>query len=183
MFPTEIVALIPRLRAYAKVLTRSGAEADDLVQDALMRAWRYRSSFEPGSNLKAWTFKILRNEFSTRLRGDRGVVEDVDGWFAAQRVSQPEQEWKVRHGELLHSLDQLSPETRDALLLVCGSGLTYQEAAEALGCAIGTVKSRISRARARLAEILDWSPADHRDERRATSRAAAHLHSTQPHQA
>lgn len=136
-------------------LTRSPSEADDLVQDALMRAWRYRSGFKPGTNLEAWLCAILRNCFYTGLQKNRRTVADVDGRHAAQLSSPPDQEWRLRYSELLEALKQLSAETRDALLLVVGAGLTYEDAAEITGCAVGTLKSRVHRARTHLAEITD----------------------------
>jgi RNA polymerase sigma-70 factor, ECF subfamily len=137
-------------------LTRSSAEADDLVQDALVRAWQFRDGFKAGSNLKAWLYKILRNTFYTQSVRRRRTVQDVEGRFAAQLVSDPEQEWRLAYDELLTALSKLSPDTRDALLLVVAAGLTYEEAAEVACCAVGTMKSRVNRARERLAELTDF---------------------------
>lgn len=96
-FAAEIHALAPRLRAYAMALTRSSADADDLVQETLMRAWRSRERFEPGTNLKAWLHMILRNAFYTQAHKTRGTVQDVDGRLAGQLTSQPDQEWRLRY--------------------------------------------------------------------------------------
>lgn len=155
VFRDGVVALIPQMRAYALALTRSSAEADDLVQDALMRAWRYRTTFDPNTQLKPWLFKILRNQLYTDSAKRRFFVEDVDGRFAATLVAEPDQDWRLEYGELLAALATLSDETRDALLLVLGAGLSYEEAAEVCGCAIGTLKSRVHRARDILARQLD----------------------------
>jgi RNA polymerase sigma-70 factor (ECF subfamily) len=154
-FKDRVVALMPMLRGYAMALTRSSSDADDLVQDTLVRAWRYRSGFQPGTNLEAWLCAILRNCLYSTKTKHRRIVEDVDGRHAAQLSCQPDQEWRLRYSELLEALKLLSAETRDALLLVVGAGLTYEDAAQVCGCAVGTLKSRVHRARAHLAEITD----------------------------
>ncbi|WP_374576204.1 sigma-70 family RNA polymerase sigma factor [Phenylobacterium sp.] len=157
-FQDQVVALIPRLRAYAMSLAGSSAEADDIVQEALMRAWRFRDGYQMGTNLRAWLYRIVRNAFYTHAAKRKDTVEDVDGRWAATLSCTPEQEWRVQYGELLRALRQLSPEARDALLLVVSSGLSYQEAAEICGCAVGTMKSRVNRARSRLARLMDLDP-------------------------
>lgn len=154
-FRDGMIALIPKLRAYATLLTGRTSEADDLVQDTLVRAWRFQKSYSPDTNLKAWLFKILRNEFYGQVQRGRRIVQDVDGQMAAQLQSAPEQEWRVSHRELVEGLKALTPDTREALLMVTVSGFTYPEAAELCGCAVGTLKSRVNRARARLAELID----------------------------
>jgi RNA polymerase sigma-70 factor, ECF subfamily len=154
-FKDQVVELIPPLRGYAMTLAGSGPEADDLVQEALMRAWRSREGFQAGTNMKAWLFKIVRNAFYTHAVKRRNTVQDVDGRMAAQLSASPEQEWRLRYGELLAALQRLTPEAREALLLVAGSGLSYEDAAEVCGCAVGTMKSRVNRARDRLAELVD----------------------------
>jgi RNA polymerase sigma-70 factor (ECF subfamily) len=153
-FKAELVALIPKLRAYALVLTRSSSDADDLVQEALLRAWKYQASYGEGTSLKAWVFRILRNEFLTRSKAERHV-QDTDGKLAAQLVTNPDQEFVVRYGELIEGLRQLSDATREALLLTAGAGLTYGEAAELCDCPVGTIKSRVNRAREILAEHFE----------------------------
>lgn len=159
-FRDEVIALIPPLRGYAMALTRSSAEADDLVQEALVRAWQFRSGFRVGTNLKAWLYKILRNTFYTQAEKRRKTVQDVDGKLAAQLACNPEQEWRLVYDELLGALGRLTNDTRDALLLVVAAGLTYEEAAEITGCAVGTMKSRVNRARERLAHLIDFDLAD-----------------------
>jgi RNA polymerase sigma-70 factor (ECF subfamily) len=154
-FKDQVIALIPPLRGYAMSLTGCSADADDLVQDALMRAWRSRAGFEMGTNLKAWMFKIVRNTFYTSMAKRRRTVQDVDGKLAAKMACSPEQEWRVQYGELLAAMDRLTPDAREALLLVVASGLSYEEAAEVCGCAVGTLKSRVNRARERLAKLID----------------------------
>lgn len=155
-FRDEVVALIPPLRGYAIALTRSSSDADDLVQDALVRAWQFRSGFRVGTNMKAWLYKILRNTFYTQSEKRLRTVQDVDGKLAGQLVCNPDQEWRLVYDELLEALGHLSQDTRDALLLVVAAGLTYEEAAEITGCAVGTMKSRVNRARERLAKLTDF---------------------------
>ncbi|MDG2520356.1 sigma-70 family RNA polymerase sigma factor [Caulobacter segnis] len=154
-FMRDVTAYIPQLRGYAASLTGSLADADDLVQEMLLRVCRHRSQFQEGTNLRAWLHTILRNVFYSRLRRERSMVQDVEGRHAAQLGQAPDQEWRLRFGELLQALDKITPEQREALILVVVSGLSYEEAAEVCGCAVGTIKSRINRARDRLATLLD----------------------------
>ncbi len=154
----SVTALIPHLRGYAIALIRSSADADDLVQETLSRAWRYRNSYVPGSNLKAWLFRILRNCFNSEFVRRRPIVQDVEGRIAAQLIQAPEQEWFVRYREMLDALALLSETCREALLLVVASGLSYEEAAVITGAAVGTVKSRVNRARRHLSILLDEDP-------------------------
>jgi RNA polymerase sigma-70 factor (ECF subfamily) len=155
-FEDQVVAMIPQMRAYAMSLTGSSVEADDIVQDSLMRALRFREGFEMGTNLRAWLYRIVRNTFYSAAAKRRDTVEDVDGYWAGRLTSSPDQEWRVQYGEILEAMDQLTPDSRDALLLVVASGLSYQEAADVCGCAIGTMKSRVNRARERLAQLVDF---------------------------
>jgi RNA polymerase sigma-70 factor (ECF subfamily) len=148
----SVTALIPQLRAYAIALTRSSTEADDLIQETLTRAWRFRDNFD-GQHLKAWLFKILRNCFHTEIASRRGVVEDVEGRAASQLSCGPEQEWYMRYRELLEAIGRLTPLCREAILLVVASGLSYEEAAHIAGCAVGTMKSRVIRARTLLVQL------------------------------
>ncbi len=155
-FKNELVALMPRLRGYAMALTGSASEADDLVQDALVRAWRFRDSFQEGSNLKAWVCKILRNTFYTNAVSRRNTVQDVEGKFAAKLSSEPDQEWRLQYSELMSALEELTKDARDALLMVVAAGLSYEQAAEIAGCPVGTMKSRVKRAREALAAMIDF---------------------------
>ena len=157
-FRAELVAMIPKLRGYAMALTRSSAEADDLVQDALLRAWRFRDGFQADGNMGAWMSKILRNTFYTSVRARAATVQDVDGKHAAQVACEPDQEWRLKHAELLRAISQLTDLTREALLLVVAQGMSYEEAAEISGCPVGTMKSRVNRGRERLAQLLDGAP-------------------------
>lgn len=151
----EMLALAPKLRAQAGALTQGRGDAEDLVQETLMRAWQFRHTYREGTYLRAWLYRILRNVYLAAVSGRLQTVQDVDGKFTARLAHEPEQEWRVRVGELRQELAQMPPQNRAALVLVAGSGLTYDEAAEVLGCSAGTVKSRVSRARDRLAETFD----------------------------
>jgi RNA polymerase sigma-70 factor (ECF subfamily) len=154
-FKHELVQLIPHLRAFARTLCGDPAAADDLAQDAMMKAWDARSSFQMGTNMKAWTFMILRNQFySEKRRSWRQSQLDQE---AAERtlVAVDDPEAPVALDELRQGLAMLPPEQREALILVGAGGFAYEEAAEICGCAVGTVKSRVSRARRALHAILD----------------------------
>ena len=151
----DVIALIPALRAFAWSLSHNSADADDLVQDTLIKAWTHRAKFEPGTNLRAWLFTILRNTYYTAVVKRRREVADEDGKHAATLSSAPTQDWSVAVHSLRNALKQLPHEHREALVLVGAAGMTYEEAAEICGCALGTIKSRVNRARARLLRIMD----------------------------
>ena len=154
-FKTHLVALIPQLRAFARTLTGDATAADDLAQDAMMKAWDARASFEMGTNMKAWTFMILRNQFySEKRRSWRQTQLDQE---AAERtlVAIDDPAGPVALDELRLGLGMLPAEQREALILVGAGGFAYEEAAEICGCAVGTVKSRVSRARRALQAILE----------------------------
>lgn len=150
-----VLPQIPSLRAFAWSLSHNSSDADDLVQDTLTKAWTYRDRFAPGSNLRAWLFTILRNTWYSAAAKRRREVADEDGHHAAGLVSEASQDWSMALGSLRQALDQLPPEHREAIVLVGAAGLSYEEAAEIAGCAVGTIKSRVNRARNRLAAILD----------------------------
>jgi RNA polymerase sigma-70 factor (ECF subfamily) len=150
-----IAAKAPALRAFAWSLARNPADADDLVQETLTKAWSSRDRFEPGTNLRAWLFTILRNSWYSTLARRRREVEDEDGRHAARLIAEGNQEWSVELEALRAALDDLPPTHREAIVLVGAAGLSYEEAAEIAGCALGTIKSRVNRARARLAEALE----------------------------
>lgn len=150
----DMLAAIPKLRAFAISLCGRTARADDLVQETLVRAWANIKSFEPGSNMVAWLYTILRNEFYSEFRKRRREVADADGKYAAKLASPPTQEGHMQFLDFRAALDKLAPDHREALILIGASGLSYEEAAGVCGCAVGTMKSRVSRARVRLAELL-----------------------------
>jgi RNA polymerase sigma-70 factor, ECF subfamily len=149
------VALIPHLRAFARTLTGDPTAADDLAQDAMMKAWDARGSFQMGTNMKAWTFMILRNQFySEKRRSWRQTQLDQE---TAERtlVAVDDPHAPIALDELRLGLAMLPAEQREALVLVGAGGFAYEEAAEICNCAVGTVKSRVSRARRALQAILD----------------------------
>jgi len=157
----DVVAMIPALRAFAWSLCHNGSDADDLVQDTLIKAWTNRDKFELGTNLRAWLFTILRNTYYTQAIRRRREVRDESGEYAANVRTPPTQDWSVAMRALQAALNQLPDEHREALILVGAAGLSYEEAAEICGCALGTIKSRVNRARARLLKIMDAeAPAD-----------------------
>jgi RNA polymerase sigma-70 factor, ECF subfamily len=151
----DVVALIPALRAFAWSLSHNASDADDLVQEALTKAWAHRDRFEPGTNLRAWMFTILRNTYYTSLARRRREVSDESGKYAATLTAPPTQDWSVELKNLEASLLRLPAEHREALILVGAAGMTYEEVAEICGCALGTIKSRVNRARAKLIRLLD----------------------------
>jgi RNA polymerase sigma-70 factor (ECF subfamily) len=154
-FKRELVGLIPHLRAFARTLCGDAAAADDLAQDAVMKAWDARASYQMGTNMKAWTFMILRNQFySEKRRSWRQTQLDQE---AAERtlVATDDPSAPLALDELRQALGMLPSEQREALILVGAGGFAYEEAAEICGCAVGTVKSRVSRARRALQAILE----------------------------
>jgi RNA polymerase sigma-70 factor (ECF subfamily) len=154
-FKRELIGLIPHLRAFARTLAGDPTAADDLAQDAMMKAWDARASYQMGTNMKAWTFMILRNQFySEKRRSWRQTQLDQE---AAERtlVAVDDPEAPVALDELRQGLGMLPPEQREALILVGAGGFAYEEAADICGCAVGTVKSRVSRARRALQAILE----------------------------
>lgn len=151
----ELLQTIPSLRAFAVSLCGNATRADDLVQEALVKAWANFASFREGTNLRAWLFTILRNEYYSQMRKKGREVEDADGEIAARVPVQGQQTGHIEMQEMKRALVQLPYDQREAIILVGASGMSYQEAAEICGIAVGTVKSRVSRARARLAELLD----------------------------
>jgi RNA polymerase sigma-70 factor (ECF subfamily) len=151
----QVVAMIPALRAFAWSVSRNGSDADDLVQDTLIKAWTHRDKFEPGTNLRAWLFTILRNTYYTAIVRRRREVRDEDDQHAQSLTSAPTQEWGLAMRSLQAALRKLPHEHREALILVGAAGLSYEEAAEICGCALGTIKSRVNRARTRLMRLME----------------------------
>ncbi len=143
----QLIAEVPALRAFALSLTLNRAGADDLVQETVLKAWTKLDSFEEGTNLRAWLVMSLRNTFISMKRKGRYEVEDVDGAAAAQGIQIPEQEGAIELAQFRGALAKLPDEVREALVLVGGSGFSYEEAAAICSCPIGPIKSRVSRAR------------------------------------
>jgi RNA polymerase sigma-70 factor, ECF subfamily len=159
-FKEGLLASLPNLRAFAISLTSDGDRADDLVQETVLRALANRSSFQEGTKLQAWLFTILRNAHYTQHRRRAREVEDADGAYASRLGTPPDQLDRLHVQELGAALAQLSTEQREALLLVGAEGLSYEDAAVICGCALGTIKSRVNRARLRLAELLGYTRGD-----------------------
>ena len=155
-----ILNAVPSLRAFAISLCGNVDRADDLVQETLLRALANIDSFQPGTNMSAWLFTILRNHFRSEYRKRRREVEDVEGHYAETLKSQPDQIGQVEFREFREALAQLPPDQREALVLVGASGFSYEEAAHICGCAVGTIKSRVNRARTRLAELMGVESAE-----------------------
>jgi RNA polymerase sigma-70 factor (ECF subfamily) len=155
-----MLGAVPSLRAFAISLSGNVDRADDLVQETLLRAWANLNSFEPGTNMSAWLFTILRNLFRSEYRKRRREVADSEGTYAETLKTQPEQTSRVEFEEFRTALAKLPSDQREALILVGASGFSYEEAAGICGCAVGTIKSRVNRARTRLAELMSIESVD-----------------------
>ena len=149
-----MLRLVPNLRAFAVSLCGNIERADDLVQETLLKAWNNIDDFEEGTNLRAWLFTILRNTYFSDCRRRRREVEDRDGAKAADLSVHPEQPGHLDMQDFRRALDALPADQREALVLVGAAGFSYEEAAEISGCAVGTIKSRVNRARTKLGELL-----------------------------
>ena len=148
---------IGSLRAFALSLTRNAATADDLVQDTLVKAWTNIDKFETGTNMRAWLFTILRNTFYSLRRKRKREVEDTDGTLGESLATKPDHDGRLALRDFMTAFDQLPDTQREALVLIGAQGLAYEEAAEVCGVAVGTIKSRVGRARTRLAELMHLS--------------------------
>jgi RNA polymerase sigma-70 factor, ECF subfamily len=153
-FRERLLKEIAPMRAFAVSLCGNFATADDLVQDSLLKAWGAADSFTPDTNFRAWLFTILRNTYYSLYRKRSREVQDVDGDYASRLAVAPVQESRIELSEFRRALAMLSDEHREVLIMVGASGMSYEEAAEACGVPVGTVKSRVNRARVRLGEIL-----------------------------
>jgi RNA polymerase sigma-70 factor (ECF subfamily) len=163
-FQQGLLTAVPRLRAFAIGLCGNIETADDLVQETLLRAWANQTSFRLGTNMMGWLYVILRNAFYAEFRKRRHEVADIEGQHAATLITEPGQEGHIEFEEFRLALLRLPPDQREALLLIGASGLSYEEAAKICGCAVGTMKSRVSRGRARLAALLISEEAVSRDD-------------------
>lgn len=150
----ELIEHLPAMRAFALNLTRNPATADDLVQDAVVKAWANFDKFKPGTNLRAWLFTILRNTYYSLYRKRRREVEDPNGKMAMQLSEKPAHDGHLAMTDFRAAFAQLTDEQREVLILVGAEGFSYEDAAEMCGCAVGTIKSRTYRARKRLAELM-----------------------------
>jgi RNA polymerase sigma-70 factor (ECF subfamily) len=153
-FKRELLSTLPSLRAFAVSLSGRHDKADDLVQDTVMKAWAKQDSFEMGTNMKAWLFTILRNEFYSQMRKRGREVQDTDGAFTERLSVHPSQYGLMDLSDFKAALDKLPDDQREAIILIGASGFSYEEAADICKCAVGTMKSRVSRARTKLQEIL-----------------------------
>jgi RNA polymerase sigma-70 factor (ECF subfamily) len=154
-FKRELTDAIPHLRAFARGLCGRADMADDLVQETMLKAWTARDRFEAGTSMRAWTFVILRNAYLTDMRRNR-FRGDYDEGVAERILTAPaDQEGPMHLGDMHRALMTLPPERREALLLVGAGGFSYEEAAKICDCAVGTIKSRVGRARATLNEMLE----------------------------
>jgi RNA polymerase sigma-70 factor (ECF subfamily) len=153
-FSRLLLPVLPELRAFALSLTHDGVWADDLVQETLLRAWSGAEQFQEGSNIGTWLFTILRNLFYTEHRRRRREVDDPQGKRAASLRIGPEQPSHLEFEDVRIALRRLVPVNREALILVGAQGLSYEQAAEVWGVAVGTIKSRVNRARVHLMELL-----------------------------
>lgn len=150
----ELISHLPALRAFAISLTRSRSRADDAVQEAVLKALTNFDKFEYGSNMRAWLFTILRNAYYSNQRKFNREQSDTDGLLAESLAVKPAHDGFLQFRDFLKAFDRLPDEQREVLILVGASGFSYEEAAETTGVPIGTIKSRINRARAKLAEDL-----------------------------
>lgn len=156
--PKEVlIASIPDMRGFARSLTRNRAAADDLMQEALLKAWKNIESYKPGTNMKAWLFTIIRNTYYTHHQKMKREVPDVEGAFSDKLAVKPDHDGRLHLRDFRQAFETLPVEQREALVLVGVQGFSYEEAAEMAGVKIGTIKSRINRARDRLADMLELS--------------------------
>src|SRR5229473_3730580 len=154
MMKDDLVALLPDLRAFARFMCREREAADDLVQNTVLAALDKHDQFAPGTNLKGWLFTIMRNRFYSDLRTQRRRPASIDNDAAAPLAAVDNPEATLALKELSSALWQLSPQAREALVLVGAGGFSYEEAATLCGCSVGTLKARVSRARKQLASRM-----------------------------
>jgi RNA polymerase sigma-70 factor, ECF subfamily len=166
-FKAQMVALIPSLRAFARSLCGNPDMADDLAQEAMTRAWKARQSFTMGTNFRAWMFMIVRNIFYTTIRKNSRMTS-WDPEIAERVLVEPAtQHVGIELQDVQKALNKLPPVQREMLMLVAAEGVSYEEAAIIAGCAIGTVKSRVARARSALVRLMDGQEPDLDDEDRS----------------
>jgi RNA polymerase sigma-70 factor, ECF subfamily len=158
IFRDQLVAIIPSLRAFARALCGNREMADDMAQDAMVRAWAARKSYQPDTNFRAWMFKILRNNYYTAFRKNARTTSWDPEVAERLLVVGPSQEMTIHVADVAAALGKLPAEQREVLMMVAAGGLSYEDAADTIGCAIGTVKSRVARGRAALARLIDGPP-------------------------
>ncbi|MEY1557582.1 RNA polymerase sigma factor [Yoonia sp. R2331] len=150
----ELVSHLPALRAFAISLARNKSQADDLVQDTIVKAWTNIGKFAAGTNMRAWLFTILRNNFYSERRKARREVADIDGAITAKLAEKPAHDGRLQFQDFKRAFDTLPVEQREVLILVGASGFSYEEAAAMCGVAVGTIKSRANRGRKQLAVLM-----------------------------
>ena len=166
----DLAEHLDAMRAYAHSLCLNRAVADDLVQDALVKAWINIGRYETGTNLRAWLFTILRNTYYSHLRKARHEVEDIDGVQASALVTRPDHDGRLALGDVMGAVSHLPDDQQEALFLVGSSGFPYPEAAVLCGVSLGTLKSRVSRGRKALSKAMDYRAAEGAETADATTR-------------
>lgn len=156
-FRKQLLAVIPALRGFSRGLCGNRELADDMAQDAMMRAWAAQASFTPGTNFRAWIFMILRNQFYTTIRRNSRMVSWDPEVAERVLIAQAAQQDGLNLQDVEAALQKLPLEQREVLILIGANGLSYEEAAEVMGCAIGTIKSRLARGRTALATLINGS--------------------------
>jgi RNA polymerase sigma-70 factor, ECF subfamily len=154
----DILACLPHLRAFARSLTGNRDRADDLVQDAVLRALSAASQFTPGTNFKAWIFTILRNLYFNEFRRNRAFMRPLEAADLETHATAPAQQAGLEFDDFRRAFSTLPAEQREALVLVGADGFRYEEAAAICGCPVGTIKSRVARARGEIVRLLDTGP-------------------------
>ena len=163
-FRHDLLTFTPQLRAYARSLCRSSDKADDLLQDTLLRAWEKQDTLRDAGLLKPWSCAIMRNVFRSQQRYARFTVEDIDGKIANSVTVTGDQEAAMEMHDMNEALLAMPAEQREAIVLIFVSELSYEQAAALVGCAVGTMKSRVNRARRQLAGRLGILESDPRIE-------------------
>ena len=153
-FHDLLLAEMPRLRGYALVLTRNKSVADDLLQETALRAWKAQAQFTLGTNFRAWIYRILRNEFISICRRSKRAPLPMDDVAESLFGYEGDQEEKVIAREVIQAMEKLPTAQREVLYLKCVSDYTYEEVAIALDCSIGTIKSRLWRARNAMQKMI-----------------------------
>lgn len=174
-FENELIAQCPSLRAFALSLSGNADRADDLVQETVLYALIGRHTFQEGTNLPAWLFTILRNIFRSQYRQRRREVEDVEGNYAKTLKIQPQQENHLHFEDFRVALSKLPQDQREALMLVGAAEFSQEEAAAICGCLVGTIKSRVGRARSKLHAILGFEPDEFYKKRRSVKKRVARV--------
>lgn len=157
---SQIVEMIPPLRAFARTFCPNPNDADDLVQETLLKGIANIHQFRPGTSMKSWLFTIMRNTFYTRIKVYNRESPGAADCISAKPSAAPSQEWSIRGHEISRAVQKLPYEQREILILISMLGMSYLDAAEICGCAMGTVKSRLNRARQNLVEIAGEGSAE-----------------------